>query len=173
MSETLFNAIRYLVVWFTLVSLFDASSVAWFEVWWEEHGYNKDRTRLYQISTFGSWYLAGVAYLFTSFTVGGATVVLFCQFFLHLAGLEDILYALWGPVFGKKWDRSLSPFRFLAWTLPSSWPWLGIQTGRWRWLSNWWLVMWGGKQVSTRGLLLSIAVSLLIVELALIVFLGS
>ncbi len=169
MNEVLMNAMVYLLLWFGLVSLFDASSILWFEVWWKEAGYNKDRTRLYQISTFGSWYLAGIAYLLSAFPVNQAAVILACQFLLHVGGLEDMLYAIWAPLFGKEWDESLKPFRFLVWTFPSSWPWLGVHSGRWKWLSNWWLVVFAGKQVSTVGLLHSIATTLLVAELVLII----
>jgi hypothetical protein len=146
-----------LLISFLAISLFDCISIElWLKPMWRAAGWDSVAKyfRRYQLFTFGLWYL--LFWQLTKSETGGFNWELIaCQAALHMAGLEDLLYALWVPLFAKAivaWE-GLTTIRLVVWQLPLYWPWLGRHTD---FISNYWLWLFAGDEVSLGGLVASI-----------------
>jgi len=86
---------------------------------------------------------------------------------LHSCGWEDMLYAVWVPLFAKakeawKYEPGL---QIGPWIFPYEWPWLGDYGGFWKFLSYNIMTLIGGKRVQLLGLVISMIIGMFIVIL--------
>lgn len=148
-----------LVLTFLILSFLDCAFIELsLKPLWQNGGYKRDAVRWYQIFLFGSVFLTAIA-----LSDSPIYLAVLCLLWL-VAGVEDVLYYVWLPLFKKIRGIEYDKFNFAYlsfWHIPRDLPWLGRHTGKWSWTTNWWLyglslVIFRNPNVDYRALLISV-----------------
>lgn len=156
-----------LAISFALITLVDVVTIEiWLKPLWRMAGWNESAryVQRYQLATFGLWYAA-------TFVIMRDPIGILAQAGFHAAGLEDLLYSLACPIFGRihqaqenkptsEWAayswQGLETVKFGPFVMPIVWRWLGNHENRI--LTNYWLALFTSSdgEVHLGGLTASI-----------------
>jgi hypothetical protein len=156
--------LAFILAQFVFISLFDIWQMAKAEIlYWNRGWYDQAASENTSLGQFAFWYAEVIVCLIGYYGLSWKALIVLMQIlFLHYSGLEDYLFfvfATWIKLPEIWWTRRES-VKILFWRLPAIMPWLSEpRIG----IPSLWMPLWGGQQVSAKGLTQCVSVSLLLV----------